>query len=416
MLITREIHRLLRALQIKNRRVRKGSALPVSIAEAHVLLELSAGGELSVNELVQDLFISQTQMSRILQRLRARRFIQQRNVQTDGRKVVSSLTRSGLTVIERIDEVMGDIYQECAKRLRKEEAIELSITLESIAHGFGCKHIRRRKDESKLRAAHRQMARVFGVLSNSVYGSDLSRSQWSILESIVRAPEPINATVLEKYLGIKPTVISEILNRFELQGYIERKRSRENHRVNHLHPTNAGRRYFGRLETQAVIRLHKALRGTSLPSHKRGLELLKRFAGEWGAHSIYLGTSLVTEVISEPPLIKCARAFVLREIVRLGWEEYAPDPIVSSEQHVWGLRDVSIDGHPLRAVCVVSEKRTAWVVTLAVWSSVIDQRQARAFIQHAHYLSQRRGAGVPLVVQFAPVVELCMNISSDKTP
>lgn len=413
MFIMREIHRLLRTLQIKNRRVRKGSALPVSIAEAHVLLELSAGDALSVNELTQALFIPQTQVSRILQRLRARKFIQQRNVETDGRKVVSSLTRSGFSVIERIDEVIGDIYQECAQRLRKDEALELSITLEVIARGFGCTHIRRRKDESKLRAAHRQMARVFGVLGNSVYGSDLTRSQWSILESIVRAPEPINATVLERYLGIKPTIISEILNRYEAQGYIERRRSRENHRINHLHPTSAGRRYFGRLETQAVIRLHHALRSTPLSSQKKGLELLRRFAGEWGAHSIYLGTSLITEVIAEAQTIKCARAFALRELVRLGWEEHASDPLVSSGQQVWGLRDASIEGQPLRAVCVVSERRTAWVVTLAVWSPVIDHKQARAFIQHAHYLSQRRGAGTPLVIQFAPVVGLCIDIASD---
>jgi DNA-binding MarR family transcriptional regulator len=403
MIITREIHRALRKLQIKNRRVRKGAEIPVAVAEAHILVELHAGKELSVNDLAAALMIPQSQVSRILQRLRSRRLIQQRGDPADSRRALSSLGRTGLTVIERIDEVIGGIFQECADRLSKDEASELSVFLERVAHGLGCKIIRRRKNEDRLRAAHRQMARVFGLLGTSVYDSELTRSQWAILESLDSAPGPITATILEQYLGIKPTIISEILNRYELEGYIERLRSKENHRVNLIHFARSGRRYFKHLETRSVVRLHGILRGISPTAQKRILKLLHRFVGEWGANSIFLGQTLRTALVSDPQQLRQARAFTLREVVRLGWEMHAPDPLFPRNQEVWGLFDSSAEQPALRAVCVAAEEPRSWSITLCVWSTQVQLNQALAFIQHAHYLSNRRGTPSPMAIKFEPL-------------
>lgn len=403
MIITREIHRALRKLQIKNRRVRKGAEIPVAVAEAHVLVELHTGKELSVNDLAASLMIPQSQVSRILQRLRSRRLVQQRGDPADSRRALSSLSRPGVTVIERIDEVIGGIFQECADRLSKDEASELSVFLERVAHGLGCKTIRRRKNEDRLRAAHRQMARVFGLLGTNVYDSDLTRSQWAILESLDSAPGPITATILEQFLGIKPTIISEVLNRYELDGYIERLRSKENHRINLIHLTRSGRRYFKHLETRSILRLHRVLRGMSPASQKKVLKLLHRFVGEWGANSIFLGQTLRTTQITEPVQLTQARAFVFREIVRVGWETHAPDPLFPRDSEVWGLFDSSTEPPALRAVCVAAEEGRSWLVTLCAWSLQIQRNQAFAFIQHAHYLSNRRGNPSPLAIQFEPV-------------
>ncbi|MEY4702051.1 MAG: hypothetical protein RL326_2238 [Pseudomonadota bacterium] len=405
-MITRDIHRALRRLQIKNRRVRKGAEIPVSIAETHALIELHAGGDLSVNDLAAALLIPQSQVSRVLQKLRARRFIHQREDPSDYRRSLSSLSRAGLGVIERIDEVMGGIYQECVARLSGEDVKELSRFLESIAHGLGCPLIRRRDSESRLRAAHRQMARVFGLLGANVYDSGLTRSQWAIWESLFRAPAPLNATILERYLGIKPAIISEILNRYEVQGYLERTRSSENHRVNLIRLTPAGRHQFTLLETRAVSKLRRALRGTSLTSRKKLLELLNRFAGELGANSIFLDKTLQTSQITDPGALMDARGFTLRQIVRLGWELSAPDPIFPSGHEIWALTDRSTDRSELRGVCVAKRERGSWLVSVSVWDSGVDTNQARAFIQHAHHLSNLRGKPDPIAITFEPLKRL----------
>jgi len=409
MIAGREIHRALRKLQIKTRRVRKGAEIPVAVAEAHALVELHAAGELSVNELAHSLLVPQSQASRVLQKLRSRRFIEQREGPTDSRRALSSLSRAGLSVIDRIDEVMGEIYQECADRLSAQEANELALFFERIAERMGCGLIRRRKHENRLRAAHRQMARVFGLLGAHVYSSDLTRSQWAILETLFWAPEPINATIIERHLGIKPAVISEILNRFELQGYLERSRSRENHRINVIVLTTAGRNYFRRLELRDVARLNRALRGTSAGSRKRALELLNRFAGEWGANSIFLDKRFITKEITEPQEKKMARGFTLREIVRLGWEDDAPDPLFARSQRIWGLFDTTTPKPTLQATCVVEEEIRAWVVTVSAWSANIRPQQVHAFIQHAHYLSHTRGVVSPLVIQFERLQKLFLG-------
>jgi DNA-binding MarR family transcriptional regulator len=403
MIVAREIHRALRKLQIKNRRVRKGAEIPVAVAGAHLLVELHAGKELSVNDLATALMIPQSQVSRILQKLRSRRLIQQRGDPADSRRALSTLTQSGLMVVQRIDEVIGSIFQECADRINKAEADELAFFFEHIAYGLGCEQIRRRKNEDKLRAAHRQMARVFGILGTSVYESGLTRSEWAILEALFSAPEPLTATILERYLGIKPAVISEILNRYELQGYINRVRAKTNHRVNLIHLTTAGRRHFTHLETRAVLRLQTALKGIPAAHQKILLTLLHRFVGEWGARSIFLGSTFVTSSITDPLLVAEARAFVFREIVRLGWESAAPDPLFPRGHEVWGLFDGDPTARTLRAVCVVADESRSWVVNLCAWSGQIEINQAVAFVQHAHYLSNRRGIANPLAIKFEPL-------------
>jgi DNA-binding MarR family transcriptional regulator len=406
MIVARDIHRALRKLQIKNRRVRKGAEIPVAVAGAHILVELHAGKELSVNDLASALLIPQSQVSRILQKLRARRLIQQRGDPADSRRALSSLSHAGLMVVQRIDEVIGSIFQECADRINKDEAEQLALFFERVALGLGCEQIRRRRNEDKLRAAHRQMARVFGILGTSVYESGLTRSEWAILEAIYSAPEPLTATILEGYLGIKPAVISEILNHFEFEGYVERIRSKQNHRINLIHLTSAGRRYFKHLETRAVLRLQGVLSAIPAASHKTILNLLHRFVGEWGASSIFLGSSLVTSLISDPARRSEARAFAFREIVRLGWETFAPDPLFPRGDQVWGLFEGNPGAGILRAVCVVSEERLSWAVNLCAWSAQIQVNQAVAFVQHAHYLSNRRGTSNPITIKFEPLKRL----------
>ncbi len=403
MLIIRDIHRSLRSLQIKYRRVRKGSELSVAIAEVHVLVELEAAGELTINELADSLLISQSQVSRIVQRLRSRRLISQRSDRADNRRVLSSLSREGRAMVTHIDEVMGGIFSATARRLRAGEQRQLAHFFERVAHGHGCTTIRVRRGESKLRACHRQMARVFGLLGGTVYGSDLTRSQWCILEAIMLAPEPINATIVGAHLGVKNSLISEIVTSFEAHGYIERVRSSDNHRVFLLWPSARGRKYFRRLETQAILKLRRVLKGTPSAALRHLHQLLRRFAGEWGRESIYLSQTLVTQRIESAQSVRHARAFALRELVARGWEFDAPDPLFGAEQLIWGLYDTSAREPVIRAVCAVSARQTAWDVTFGVWSDGIDANQFHAFLQHAHYLGSRKNSSAQLRLNFNPI-------------
>jgi len=403
MILNREIHRLLRYMQVKYRRVRKASEFNLAIAEIHVLVELDAAGELSVNELTDSLRITQSQVSRILQKLRARHLISQRSGKSDNRRVISSLTREGRQMITRIDSVMGDIFNSSAQSLNPKEQRELATFFEKVARAHGCSIIRRRTGESQLRACHRQMARIFGLLGNSVYGSTLTRAQWSILETLIGAREPVSAQILEGFLGIRSALISEILTSFEAHGYIDRTRSLENHRINLLHPTTSGRRLFRRLETQAVVKLKKSLGTTSLKELHYLHQLLTRFTGAWGQDSIYLSQSLTTRQIEDAQERRAARAFALREVVRRGWELDIPDPLLPSDCQIWGLYDRAGTSDTLKALCVSAAGKFEWNVRFGVWNESLSQTQFNAFIQYAHYLSYSGKAAPQLIVSFIPL-------------
>jgi DNA-binding MarR family transcriptional regulator len=305
-------------------------------------------------------------------------------------------------MINRIDQVMGGIFNVTVQSLNSREQRDMAQFFETVARGYGCTVIRVRSGESRLRACHRQMARVLGLLSNNVYGSTMTRAQWSILEAIIRAPEAISANILEGYLGVRSALISEILTSFEAHGFIEKTRSLENHRVNLLHPTALGRRQFRRLETQAVLRLKRCLQGYSPKELLHLYGILKKFAGEWGQDSIFLAQSLVTRPITETE-IRAVRAFALRSIVARGWEYDAPETLLPSDRQIWGLFDQGSKLPEIKALCVAKPERLGWTVEFAIWHDSLSRSQFNAFVQYSHYLSYRGKAPAPLLINFEPL-------------
>jgi DNA-binding MarR family transcriptional regulator len=387
-------------LQVKYRRVRKGSQVAASIAEVHILVEIDAGKALTVNQLSEALLLAQSHVSRLLQNLRTKKLITQRVNKTDSRQVLSSLTSEGKNLITRIDLVMGAIFNSSAQSLSLKEQSLLTKFFKAVALGHGCKTIRARINESKLRATHRQMARIFGFLSNNIYESGKTRAQWNTLEAIITAPKTIHAGILEGYLGIKSPLLCEILNSFEAHGYIEKARSPDNHRINLLYPTALGRKHFRDLETKAVLKLKNSLNDYSTNKLKDICNILKKFAGEWGKDSIFLGQSLQTKEIETKIDLQNARAFCLKNIVAKGWEYEAPDPLFPSAHQIWELCDKSDNSSPLKAVCVAKIEKKQWIVYFGIWDESISSDQFYAFIQYAHYLSDHGKPRNEFIIQY----------------
>jgi hypothetical protein len=55
---------------------------------------------------------------------------------------------------------------------------------------------------------------------------------------------------------------------------------------------------------------------------------------------------------------------------------------------------------------VVAEENRSWAVTLCCWSEHMQLNQSIAFVQHAHYLSNRRRTPAPLAIRFEPFERL----------
>ncbi|MFC3746995.1 MarR family winged helix-turn-helix transcriptional regulator [Paenibacillus sp. GCM10012306] len=81
-----------------------------SLTEARVLLEISARTDCIANQLVQELNIDRSYMSRILRKLEREELIEKKSSTTDSRKSFLLLTKKG-------EEILGEIHRQSDKQI-----------------------------------------------------------------------------------------------------------------------------------------------------------------------------------------------------------------------------------------------------------------------------------------------------------
>lgn len=79
----------------------------------------------------------------------------------------------------------------------------------------------------------------------------VSRSGFNLLR-ILMEHDGIRTSELAEMLDIRPSSLTEGLNRLETEGYIERRRSEEDTRIVHVHATDKTREDFDRIHQESV--------------------------------------------------------------------------------------------------------------------------------------------------------------------
>lgn len=103
---------------------------PVSVSEAHALMELARTERLSQNELAARLLLEKSTVSRLVGGLVARGWVERERDPTDGRAVRLALTQRGVRAAAEIGEARRRKFDGVLERIPEEER---SAVLEALA-------------------------------------------------------------------------------------------------------------------------------------------------------------------------------------------------------------------------------------------------------------------------------------------
>jgi DNA-binding MarR family transcriptional regulator len=104
------------------------------------------------------------------------------------------------------------------------------------------------------------VARIDRLLARQVLGSDLTRSQFSVLGAVVRQGQQRLADLVDRE-GMNPTMLSRVVGALERSGWVERLADPEDRRAVVVRATPEGTAYHQRLQRERSALLADYLRG-----------------------------------------------------------------------------------------------------------------------------------------------------------
>lgn len=113
-----------------------------------------------------------------------------------------------------------------------------------------------------IRKFNRYYTRILGVFDKTVFDLDYSMIEMRIIGEIARH-DGITAILLTKYLNIKKSYLSHILNKLERAGYIFREKNTADSRIYHLHLTKTGVELNKHIEEQSDKKVYELISSLS---------------------------------------------------------------------------------------------------------------------------------------------------------
>ncbi len=107
----------------------------------------------------------------------------------------------------------------------------------------------------------------------------ITQRQFTVL-SVVELREGVSQTELVKSTGIDRSTLAEMISRLVSQGYLQRKRSKEDARTNRVRLTSAGRRALASAQPGAADVDKQILSAIPAAKRKEFLEMLGRLAAQ----------------------------------------------------------------------------------------------------------------------------------------
>jgi len=318
-----------------------------------------------------------------MQNLEKRKAVTSKSNPEDKRGKLFVLTPIGEELIDQIDKIASPLFEEFAARLNKPDQALLTEMFESIATFLGQPKTPVRGEESTLRMEQRRLSRALGVLSSSIFDSNLTSSQWHVLNEIVARAFPPNAKELSHLFGIPPNSLTVILSALEDQGLIKRVQSIQDSRRVEINITAYGREFFSSVEERAIKTLSQALKNYDQKTVSQMEQILSKYVGEGEAVDLVFNALphdlSIIEIRGKKDLI-AARSFAINQLVRLELTDIAPERIVSSHSLVYGLvkRGTGVDN--LLALCEVMIEGQEGSLSLFLWRSGVERNYLYSFL------------------------------------
>jgi DNA-binding MarR family transcriptional regulator len=401
-----EMHRLFKRLQQRNRYVDIEPQSQLSLAEAHLLKEIQAQPHVTLREFEKFFFLPQSHMSRLMNRLVERGFIQKKVSSADARALSLSLTPKGIKVIALSDAVSRESFETIGRLLTASEKKKLVQLFKAIADGFEHPTPPLRPGELEYSLHQRRITRCFRLLGKRVFESAFNSTQFQVLSRLAYSPLALSARVLADQIAVTNSAMTIVTKDLIKRGLLSAVSNTHDKRALCISITAAGQRAVDEVEHRAARRLQESLRDYSHRQIQDWFAVLKKYVLDSDEGVSVASLGLTTVLFSSSQELASARAKIITEIVLRHQQNECPETIAASHHIVVGFHR----GKELVAIFDVAPQPKRFEVVAGYFEQNIPTNDRKEIVGGLRSYLQMIDAGAKLECAFAPLTALFASL------
>lgn len=333
------IHRALMVFQYKNRFIGQAYGQDCDLLDSHMLSEIDARKVSTFRSLVTSIGLSPSLISRRTTALQAAGYIDSRACQEDGRVMNLSLTRSGVSLLKKIDKTANPLMEQHCLGFQNSDI----ASFRKLIHRFAEHHLippaKMRRGDIGLRSEMRTLARAMGVLGREYMGSKTNSTNWMILNYISLSLPPLSIQDLSELLHFSHGGTSKVLMQLRKLGVL-RTLTGQDRRKSHFEITKKGVETLQKVEDFAARHIEKGMKDFSGKERSVFVKYVQWLAyGAPGAEDVALGYGFHFKLITQSAQRDLLRKAFVSVVAEL--EEYPFRSSLFSEHNVCGILEHS---------------------------------------------------------------------------
>ncbi len=377
-----KLHRLFRLIQRQNRFVASAPSSGLSLFESHVLLEVGARQPLSCGALLAVLHCDQGRLSHTIAKLQRAELLRVAADASDRRRRELTLTDGGRRTLRTIDQTADGQVERSLAPLSGSERALIGELYARIGDGWRAPAAQSRSGEHALRAAQRRITRCFGLLGDSAFESGMASSAFQVLAFLAEHGGASAVKTIAAALALRKSNLSAILAAQRAAGLVEQLTDAGDRRHQRVSLTARGSAKLAAIECRAAAALEQALHGSRVAELSKMVAALERYAMNGATTGAYRDLKISRSVGEQAE----ARAFMLRNLVRLGLEGYAPALLCGSGSETYQAH------HETQLVAAVHlvGRGSIWRVDCMAWAGELDRSELLDIIYSSVLREQER--------------------------
>lgn len=261
--IGRRIINYFRDFQKLNRFIVLASSPAVSLSAIHALIEIDAQPGISIGTLSQVLDMPRTSVATIVESLRRRRLVSNKQSKEDGRYRALYATQTGRKYLQRDDEVAERMLRWLLEPLSLEQQHELGALFRAVADGCGLADCPARPGEHPIRKELRRSTRALRLIHSDFFGSGMGSPEWQLLSLVLARSDALRISQVASELRIPLSSTTTILSRLRKRGFVVTRRDSSDKRASQVAIRAYAKAYHARIETQMSHRITQAVSSAS---------------------------------------------------------------------------------------------------------------------------------------------------------
>lgn len=214
----------------------------LTLAESHVMGEICQRRLVTPGELIQNINLEKSKVSRILAAFETHNWVKAENSPTDRRVRYQRPTALGVRVFEKDSQIRTEQVSECIAPLNAREQGDLGHYLRIIADGFETTQVNGEPGDHRVKIELRRLTRAMGYMNNDFLGNGLPVEECQILHLTYCADGAIGITQLRERLPYEFSALSRMISRLEMRSLLQKNAAAADRRHVEVSLTEKGRK------------------------------------------------------------------------------------------------------------------------------------------------------------------------------